>query len=981
MKHIFLLILFILSGQNIIGQATSCHVMFNYENEPIESAFEKWESWCKLNITYKKTDLNGINITGKHGLISLKKALNLALEGTSLGWHQLNDNTIEVKIKNKISKYVTISNKFNGVSLQQIFNIWEFNHKLKIEYAAADIAGIEIYGDINKASIEEAFSKILFNTPLDFEVADDRKIIIFKSKGKEVKRKIYTNISKNINVSGIIRDATTGETLPYANIMVNNSQMGTQANSDGHFSLLGIPSDTSSLEISFLGYNSKTMSLNPELDKSNLEIELTPNDLIIDEITISAAKKEQMLKASTGISRIGISPAALAQLPSYGEKDIFRSLQLLPGVSGSNESSSGLYVRGGTPDQNLVLFDGFTVYHVDHLFGFFSAFNPNAIKDVQLYKGGFDAKYGGRLSSVVELTGKDGNTKDFNMGVGLSLLSVNGFVEAPFADGKGSFLIAGRRSFQSSFYNSIFDSFTDSNEASSDSQIPQGPFGGRFGQQEVQPNTYFFDLNAKVTYRPSNNDVFSLSFYSGKDDLDNSRNTDQSAFGSRFANLDFTFDRQSTDLTAWGNWGSSAKWSHKWSDQLYSNVNLSYSNYFSERDRSNSLTIARADTMIARNTGSFEKNDLHDVSLKIDNEYKITQNNQIDFGLQTTWNDIEYQFTQNDTVSVLDRLDEGLTSTFYLQDKHTFNDKLILKGGLRTSHYSVTDQIYFEPRASLSYLLTDKIKLKAAWGKYYQFANRIVREDIQQGSRDFWLLADDETIPISSAYHNIIGASYETSNWLFDVEAYYKPLDGLSEYSTRFIPQGIGRDRVLSYEEFFHAGSGIAKGIEFLVQRKAGKFTGWAGYTLGEVKYDFEAFGEEPFHANQDVTHEFKLVGNYKFGDFSLGTTFVYATGKPYTAPTGYYQLDLLDGSTTDFFEISDKNALRYDDYHRLDLSGTYDFNIGESKANLGLSLTNLYGRKNTWYNEYEIIEGELLETNVSLLGFTPSLFFNWTLQ
>lgn len=980
MKY-FVFILFLLPGQLILGQSSTCHVMSNFDNEPLESAIEKWESWCKLDIIYKQADLETIKISGKHGLISLKNALDLALKNTNLGWSHIDDKSIEIKSKHKISKYVNISNKLEGVSLKQIFNIWSFNYNLNIDYKAEDIVGIEIYGDLKNASLEEAFSKILHNTPLDFSIKNDRNISVFKSMDKLANRKIYTDISNNINVSGIIKDAKSGETLPYANVLVKNSPLGTQANIDGRFSLLGVASDTSTLEISFLGYNSKSLTLNPELDKSNLEIGLNPNDLIIDEITITAAKKEQMLKASTGISRIGISPAALAQLPSYGEKDIFRSLQLLPGVSGSNESSSGLYVRGGTPDQNLVLFDGFTVYHVDHLFGFFSAFNPNAIKDVQLYKGGFDAKYGGRLSSVVELTGKDGNTKDFNMGVGLSLLSVNGFVEAPFADGKGSFLIAGRRSFQSSFYNNIFNAFTDSNEAASDTDVPQGPPGGRFGQQEIEPNTYFYDLNSKITYRPTSNDIFSLSIYSGKDDLDNSRNSDQSAFGNRFANQNITFDSETTDLTAWGNWGTSVKWSHKWGDQLYSNVNLSYSKYFSERDRSNSLSIMREDTTITRNTGSYEKNDLHDVSFKFDNEYKITQNNQLDFGLQTTWNDIEYKFVQNDTVTVLDRFDEGLTSTFYVQDKHTLGNNLILKGGLRTSHYSVTNQLYFEPRASLSYLLTDKIKLKAAWGKYYQFANRIVREDIQQGSRDFWLLADDENVPISSAYHNIVGASYETNKWLFDVEAYYKSLDGLSEYSTRFIPLGAGRDRVLSYEEYFHTGTGIAKGIEFLVQRKVGKLTGWVGYTLGEVKYDFEAFGEESFNANQDVTHEFKLVGTYDLGKFSLAATFVYATGKPYTAPTGYYQLELLDGNTTDFFEISDKNALRYEDYHRLDLSGTYDFNLGESKANLGLSLTNLYGRKNTWYNEYEVIEGELLETNVSLLGFTPSVFFNWTLK
>ena len=978
MKYITTVLLLI-ATLNGFGQTHSCHVMFNFKNESIEVALNKWEAWCHAEFDYDTKDLSGVKINGMHGLISLKEALNIALDGSGLGWQLINDDKIEIRSKNKLSHYVSIKDKFQGTSLEKVFHKWTLDYELDINYNQEDIVGIEIYGNIKNATLEEAFKKILHNTPLEFKAYDDRRIDIFKSKGKTVEQNVYTQVTKNITLSGIVKDDFTGETLPYANIIVQNSSIGTQSNIDGLFSLFGIPSDTSSLEISYLGYVSKSIKLNPVLSKKNIEIGLTPNNLITDEITITATKKEQMMKASTGISRIGFSPAALAQLPSYGEKDIFRSLQLLPGISGSNESSSGLFVRGGTPDQNLVLFDGFTVYHVDHLFGFFSAFNTNAVKDVQLYKGGFDAKYGGRLSSVVELTGKDGNTKDLNMGVGLSLLSVNAFVEAPFANGKGSFLVAGRRSFQSAFYNNIFGAYTESNEA--ETNIAQNPIASRLGQQEVQPNTYFFDLNAKATYRPNDKDVFSFSFYSGKDDLDNSRNIDQSAFANRFIDIDFSFEQQSTDLTEWGNWGTSAKWSRKWGNRLYSNANLSYSNYFSQRDRTNNLAITRADTTITRNTGSNEENDLKDISFKLDNEVRISQNNQLDFGLQSTWNNIEYNFKQNDTITILDRIDEGQTTTFYIQDRHTFGDKLIARGGLRTSHYSVTNQLYFEPRVSLSYLLTDRIKLKGAWGKYYQFANRIVREDIQQGSRDFWLLADGETVPISSALHHIGGISYETEKWLFDVEAYSKNLDGLSEFSTRFVSQGVAGDRVVSFEEFFQTGTGIAKGVEFLLQRKVGKLTGWAGYTLGEVTYDFEAFGDEPFFANQDVTHELKLVGNYKLGNFSLGATFIYATGKPYTAPTGYYQLELLDGTSTDFFEVSDKNALRYDDYHRLDLSGTYDFNLENGTASLGLSLTNIYNRRNTWYNEYEVIEGELLETNVSLLGFTPSLFFNWTLR
>ncbi len=859
----------------------------------------------------------------------------------------------------------------------------KINHNLVFEYEKTLVEDIRITASFGKSSLDYAMRKILENTPIDFELKSSRTIILFPRAEKPIiARSNVTPTRENITVAGTVKDQNTGETLPFANVLLNSTANGVITNVDGYFTLFKVPSDTSLLEISYIGYQTKEFRLTPDMDVTQIEVLLNDFGVQLEEVLVRASEEKQMLSASTGVSRIGLSPAALAQLPSYGEKDIFRSLQLLPGISGSNESSSGLYVRGGTPDQNLVLFDGFTVYHVDHLFGFFSAFNSNAIKDVQLYKGGFDAKYGGRLSSVVELTGKDGNTEEFNMGLGISLLSMNGFVEAPFAKGKGSFMVTGRRSFQSNFYTNIFDAYTASSEAAS-SEVPQ-PIGrrGRVASQEVQPNTYFYDLNSKATYRPNSKDVFSLSFYNGQDNLDNSRNVDESAFRNRGGiTLDFTFDQENIDLTDWGNWGTSAKWSRRWSNRFYSNANLSLSNYYSERDQSDVTTITRTDSVIVRSNGTFEQNDLKDVSLRLDNEFKISQNNQMDFGLHAIYNDIDYSFTQNDTSTIIDRNNEGLTTTLYLQDRHTFGENIILKGGLRTSHYSITNKLYLEPRASLTYLLSDKLKLKAAWGKYYQFANRIVREDIQQGSRDFWLLSDDVQIPISSSFHNIVGISYETSNWLFDVEAYYKKLDGLSEYSTRFVPTGIGRDQAITYQEFFHTGSGIAKGIEFLAQRKVGKFTGWAGYTLGEVKYDFEAFGAEPFFANQDVTHELKLVGNYKLGPLTLGATFVYATGKPYTAPTGYYEIELLDGTTNDFFEVSDKNTVRYDDYHRLDLSGTYNFNLGNSKASAGLSLTNIYNRKNTWYNEYEVIEGELLETNVSLLGFTPSLFFSWTLR
>ena len=786
------------------------------------------------------------------------------------------------------------------------------------------------------------------------------------------------------DISGVIIDNSTGETLPYATVFLVGSQIGTTSNGDGYFTLLDVPNKFNLLEISYNGYTSRQFDVSKLNTNEKIKFTLEESVTELNEVILDSKNNKELIHTSNGVSQVGLNTSMIKQLPSIGEKDVFRALQLLPGISGSNESSSGLYVRGGTPDQNLILFDDFTVYHVDHLFGFFSAFNSNAIKDIQIYKGGFESKFGGRLSSVVEITGKDGNTNYTNFGVGLSNLSSNLFFESPFSKGKGSFIISGRRSFQSNFYNNIFESFSEINESSSTTVTPQNV--GRGGRNvpilEVQPNTYFYDLNSKITYRFNEKDIVSLSIYNGQDNLDNSRDVNESSFTNPNGGVrNFNFNQESTDLAAWGNTGGSLKWSRRWGNKFYSNANVSYSNYFSERDRMNITNIVRSDTTLVRNNGNIEKNNLTDFTVKVDNELKLSSKNQLDFGFQSSRNEILYSYVQNDSISVIDRYDESQLSSLYIQDKQLLGENLVLKGGLRSSYFSQTEELYIEPRFSFNYVINEGLEFKGAWGKYYQFINRVVREDIQQGSRDFWVMSGSENIPVSSSIHYITGLSYSTSIWNFDIETYYKTLDGLSEYSTRISPSGLGGRGVLSFDEFFFNGSGKAKGVELLIQKKKGRLTGWAGYTLSEVKYDFPDFSLDPFPANQDVTNEFKLFSNYSFGKLSLSSTFIYATGRPYTAPIGFYEVDLLDGSSSDFYELSSKNAVRFDDYHRLDFSANYEFKIGKSRANLGMSLINIYNRRNTWYKEFDVVEGELFETNISLLGFTPNLSFSWTLK
>lgn len=783
-------------------------------------------------------------------------------------------------------------------------------------------------------------------------------------------------------LTGLVRDRSTGEALPFANIIVKGTNIGTITNADGYFTLQKIPTDTSVLIAQYVGYEKTEIFLTPMMPKKNFMIEIKPSGQNLKAVTITGYREDVVLVNKTDVSVIKMTPKKLEQLPNIGERDVMRSFQLMPGVSAANESSSGLYVRGGTPDQNLVLYDGFTVYHVDHLYGFFSAFNSNALKDVQLYKGGFESKFGGRLSSVTEITGKDGNQNKINVGGDVSLLSFNVFAEVPIGK-KFSSVVAFRRSYKGFLYNKIFDKFNKSS-SSTTAQSGGGPPGGGGGRQtsNTKASSFFYDLNGKFTYRPTSRDVISLSIFNGTDKLDNSSSSDASGFGASNG----SFSMSSTDLTKYGNVGTSLKWSKKWADKFYGNTILSYSKYYSDRDRSQERTLTRSsgETTTTKN-GIFENNDLQDYSVKSDYQWDIFNFSQLQFGGFATQYDIKYSYAQSDTVTVLDKKNIALLAGGYLQSKFRFfKDKLQFLPGIRASYFETTKQWYYEPRASMSFNLTKRLTLKGATGKYYQFANRVTREDILSGSKDFWLLSDGKSVPVSSALHYIAGLSYETNNYLFSAEGYYKKLDSLTEYSLRFnsSPNGV------SYNENFFSGYGYSRGVEFLVQKKSGNFNGWISYTLGQARNHFDVYSDDYFPANQDVTHEFKIVALYKYKRWDFSATWIYATGRPYTAPSGAYKVTLLDGSTQDFFTVTAKNGLRLPDYHRMDFSANYKLLKGEKGDKkrreigyIGFSIFNVYNRTNIWYKQYTIEDGSILETNVNYLGIVPNLTLSLKLR
>jgi len=713
---------------------------------------------------------------------------------------------------------------------------------------------------------------------------------------------VVVDAQETRTVQGVVRDSTTGETVPFAIIAIPGTTLRTASNRDGYFALVGAPPGPFMLRVSSVGFRVAEVLVEVELGAQQVIVEMSRVSFQLEDITV-VADDYRIMRVTDGVSRITASPRDMAVLPNVGEVDIFRSLQLLPGISGTNESSSGLYVRGGTPDQNLVLLDGMTVYHVDHFFGFFSAFNADAIKDVQVYKGGFPAQYGGRVSSVVDMTGKTGDPNRAHLTLGANLLSAQTSVQIPLF-GKGSVILAARRSYtdvlQTGLYNSIFNP-----------------------SQGTQPT------------RAINSDI--------------------------------------TDLTDWGNKGVSGKWARQWGARLYSNLLVAYSEYFSDYRRQTDIEIRNADAdslLQARSSGSREDNQVRDLTVRLDNEWQILRSHKIDFGTWITQSDVRFTFMRNDTTTVLDRNQEGLRVAGYAQDTWSIGSAFNITFGGRVAYYDNTAKTYLEPRASASWNLTDRFKVKGAYGRYHQFVNRVVNENVTEGSRDFWLLADGDLVDVTSSEHYVAGASYETDEYLVDVELYRKDMDGLSEFSLRF-----QRARRSGPQDLFFQGTGVAKGIELLLQKKAGMLTGWASYTLARVEHTFpELNNGETFPALHDQRHEFKAISSLSLGRWNFSGTWVFGSGKPYTAPQSEYAIELLDGRQQSYIHVSDKNSLRLPPYHRLDLATHYRFSLGTWSGDVGFSVFNAYNRTNIWYREFELTETPVLVTDVTYLGVTPNL-------
>ena len=776
-------------------------------------------------------------------------------------------------------------------------------------------------------------------------------------------------------ISGYVKDASTGETMIGASVFVKDLGQGTATNTYGFYSLT-IEGGTHTVESSFLGFETKeqTITLNADLQ---LNIDLPPRSFVTKEVEVVGEKSGGNVEG-TSMGRDEIDVQKLSTLPALlGEVDILKTIQYLPGVKSNGEGNSGFYVRGGGPDQNLILLDEAVVYNASHLFGFFSVFNADAVKNIELYKGGMPANYGGRASSVLDITMKEGNDKEFHGQGGIGLISSRLTLEGPIVKERGSFIVSGRRTYIDVITKPLIK--------------PGSAFAGS--------GYYFYDLNAKANYRLSDKDRFYLSGYFGRDVFDfKTSNEGDPSF-----------------KIPWGNATFSARWNHVFGPQLFLNTTATFSDYQFEFQGEQDVFKFSLFSGIK------------DYGVKLDLSHYPDPRHRLKYGGQYTYHTYTpstVKVESGDTDFNIDEPSKLLAheAAIYAQDEFDLTDQWRIMAGLRfswfahvgpfreyildetgrstgeTLQYSSGEKIKsyaaLEPRLAVRYRLDENSSLKASFNRNQQYVHLASFSSIALPT-DVWVPSGQNVKPLvgqqyaAGYFRDFADKVFETS-----VEVYYKDLFNLVEYAEGAEPQDNGNT---NYDAQFVYGNGYSYGLELFIKKRIGKLNGWVGYTWSKSYRIFDAINNgDEFPSRWDRTHDISVVAAYDLNKrWSFGGTFVYSTGQAVTLPVNRYWIE---GHLVSEYTI--RNGYRMAPYHRLDLAATLrnkDTKMVEDKAtgevtevhrkyrsSWTFSIYNVYNRANPYFIYFDSTgnpadgDFQVVAKQVSLFSILPSVTWNF---
>ena len=768
--------------------------------------------------------------------------------------------------------------------------------------------------DVKQKTIPEILDLAFANEPVKYQITG-RHILLQKKKQKPVSRKF--------TISGYVTDGTSSETLIGANILESRQQQGTTTNPYGFYSIT-LPAGETELSFSYLGYTTRQYRL--ELSKDTLINVLMQDNNQLEEVVIVSDKAEAGITAT----QMGAQEIPIAQIkntPSIlGEADVMKTIQLMPGVQAGVEGSAGLYVRGGGPDQNLILLDGVPVYNVDHLFGFFSVFTPEAVKKVTLFKSSFPARFGGRLSSVVDVRSNDGDMKKYHGTLSVGLLSSKIQLEGPIIRDKTSFNISARRSYI---------------------DLIAKPFMPK----DDKISYYFYDINAKINHKFSDRSRLFLNFYNGKDSY-YFKTTDSSSSMYK--------DKMSLN---WGNTIATARWNYIFNQKLFSNTTVAYNKY---RMDANSTVYTKTNLIESISESNYHSNyhsGICDWSYLIDFDYNPTPAHHIKFGAGYLHHDFrpevatskiqekEDGITKQDTLynSISNSTIQAHEVSAYIEDNFDIGSRLRMNVGLHLSMFRVQRRNYFsaQPRVSARYQLTRHTALKASYTKMSQYIHLLSSTPISMPT-DLWVPVTSKIKPMQAHQYSL--GSYYTglTGWEFSVEGYYKQMRNVLEYKegVSFLGSSSG------WENKVEMGKGRSMGIEFMAQKTTGKTTGWIAYTLAKSDRKFAIGGinnGERFPYKYDRRHNLSLVVNHKFSNrIDIGASWIFSTGGTATIAE---EVTAIIRPGEDAIQQKDyiekRNNYRLPTSHRLNIGVNFNKKTKHGVRTWNISLYNAYNAMN----------------------------------
>ena len=837
----------------------------------------------------------------------------------------------------QLDKKINIS--FNSISLENAFKKMEKEYHLAFAYnSSLNVLNNKINKTYLSKSIRYILNDILKANQLDF-VLIDNQITIYPQTRKY-----------KANISGYIYDDKTGEMLIGCNIYDKKRMQGTSSNNYGFYSFT-TKKDKITLYYSFVGYKTKKIVINLTKD-TLINVALNSNNEL-NEVLVMENKQESELK-SPQMSIMELPVKELKTLPVlFGETDVIRTLQLMPGVHTGGEGTAGLYVRGGGPDQNLILLDGIRIYNVYHLFGFFSVFNTDAIKNIKLIKGGFPAEYGGRLSSILDIRMKEGNTQKLKGSVSLGLIAASFMLEGPVKNENTSFIISARRTYIDILSRPFIKSFADDAVAA----------------------YYFYDLTGKINHKFSDKSRLYLSTYLGKDAY-------KSKYDEESVSISATQSVYQKDILGWANYTAALRWNYIFGNKLFSNTSITYSQYKYKTGKDYSEEKTTGGNTNYNNYSYLYNSGIEDISAKIDFEYLPVPNYTLKFGGEYINHTFRPGVTVEKRSSNLSEINPVDTTygnqnvyadelAAYMNNTLNFGKIFSANIGFRYSGFYVGRKYYqgLEPRISLSVLMGKKISLKISYAKMYQYIHLLTNTSGSMPT-DLWLPVTPKVEPQKSEQY-AIGSVYNINKKInISIEAYYKTMDNLIEYSegSSFFTG------FTNWEDKIEAGKGWSYGVELFVKKQFGKTTGWLGYTWSKTERQFENinFGE-PFPYKYDRRHDFSIAVTHKLKkNIDVSASWVYGTGNAFTIAHSaisiidFYSYNMGNVSGGSLYSFEKRNSARMPPNHRLDVGINFEKEKKKGLRTWSFGIYNVYNRKNAFYLEYSSRNRQMVAVSIT---------------